>query len=161
MPTQPSGPASAEWDVKAAQVDNRKWYRRPAFLVIAALALVLLIAGIAGAATGSKSGSSPHVTTKVLATTTTTRAPVTTTTTLPPTTTTTLPPTTTTTAPPPPPTTAAPAPPPAAVVPAPAPAPAVAPGNGATALCNDGTYSYAAHHQGACSHHGGVAVFYK
>ena len=33
--------------------------------------------------------------------------------------------------------------------------------NGATALCNDGTYSYAAHHQGACSHHGGVATFYK
>lgn len=31
---------------------------------------------------------------------------------------------------------------------------------GATAMCNDGTYSYAAHHQGACSHHGGVAVFY-
>ena len=30
----------------------------------------------------------------------------------------------------------------------------------ATALCNDGTLSYAAHHQGACSHHGGVAVFY-
>ena len=43
---------------------------------------------------------------------------------------------------------------------APAPAP-VAPGNGATARCADGTYSYAAHHQGACSHHGGVAVFYK
>lgn len=37
----------------------------------------------------------------------------------------------------------------------------VAQGNGATALCNDGTYSYAAHHQGACSHHGGVSVFYK
>jgi len=35
------------------------------------------------------------------------------------------------------------------------------PANGATALCNDGTYSYATHHQGACSHHGGVAVFYK
>ncbi len=34
-------------------------------------------------------------------------------------------------------------------------------GNGATARCNDGTYSYAAHHQGACSHHGGVQVFYK
>ncbi|MCX3059562.1 DUF3761 domain-containing protein [Streptomyces beihaiensis] len=34
-------------------------------------------------------------------------------------------------------------------------------GNGATAMCNDGTYSFAAHHQGACSHHGGVAVFYK
>lgn len=31
---------------------------------------------------------------------------------------------------------------------------------GATALCNDGTYSYAAHHQGACSHHGGVREFY-
>ncbi len=44
--------------------------------------------------------------------------------------------------------------------PAPAPAP-VAPGGGATALCNDGTYSYAAHHQGACSRHGGVKVFYK
>jgi hypothetical protein len=37
----------------------------------------------------------------------------------------------------------------------------VEPGNGATALCNDGTYSYAAHHQGACSRHGGVKVFYK
>jgi hypothetical protein len=35
------------------------------------------------------------------------------------------------------------------------------PGSGATAKCNDGTYSYAAHHQGACSHHGGVAIFYK
>ncbi|AGP53009.1 hypothetical protein M271_06925 [Streptomyces rapamycinicus NRRL 5491] len=33
--------------------------------------------------------------------------------------------------------------------------------SGATARCNDGTYSYAAHHQGACSHHGGVAVFYR
>ena len=47
----------------------------------------------------------------------------------------------------------------APVVAQPAPAP-VAPG-GATALCNDGTYSYAAHHQGACSGHGGVKVFYK
>jgi hypothetical protein len=51
-------------------------------------------------------------------------------------------------------------------VPAPAPTSAVSAGpavglpNGATALCNDGTYSYAAHHQGACSHHGGVRVFY-
>ena len=47
----------------------------------------------------------------------------------------------------------------APVVAQPALAP-VAPG-GATALCNDGTYSYAAHHQGACSGHGGVKVFYK
>ena len=38
---------------------------------------------------------------------------------------------------------------------------AVPAGNGATAQCNDGTYSHAAHHQGACSHHGGVRQFYK
>jgi hypothetical protein len=39
---------------------------------------------------------------------------------------------------------------------------AVPPDGGATARCNDGTYFYAAHHhQGACSHHHGVAVFYK
>lgn len=30
----------------------------------------------------------------------------------------------------------------------------------ATALCNDGTYSYAVNHRGACSHHGGVAHWY-
>ncbi len=30
---------------------------------------------------------------------------------------------------------------------------------GATAICDDGTYSYSAHHQGSCSHHGGVAQF--
>ena len=63
----------------------------------------------------------------------------------------------------PPPFVAPPAPAPAPA-PAPSPAPAsapVVPGNGATALCNDGTYSYAAHHQGACSHHGGVQVFYQ
>ncbi len=47
------------------------------------------------------------------------------------------------------------------VAPAPAPAPAVPDGAGATALCVDGSLSYAAHHQGACSHHGGVAQFYK
>ena len=57
------------------------------------------------------------------------------------------------------------APVPASVAPA-APAPPVAPAPdaghpaGATAQCNDGSYSYAAHHQGACSHRGGVAVFY-
>ena len=28
---------------------------------------------------------------------------------------------------------------------------------GATALCRDGSYSYSAHRQGTCSHHGGVA----
>jgi hypothetical protein len=28
-------------------------------------------------------------------------------------------------------------------------------------MCNDGTYSYATHHQGACSRHGGVKVFYS
>ena len=27
--------------------------------------------------------------------------------------------------------------------------------------CNDGTYSSAAHRQGACSRHGGVKVFYE
>lgn len=33
--------------------------------------------------------------------------------------------------------------------------------SGATALCNDGTLSYSANHRGTCSHHGGVAVWYK
>jgi hypothetical protein len=28
---------------------------------------------------------------------------------------------------------------------------------GATAQCKDGTFSHAANHRGACSHHGGVA----
>ncbi|WP_426301889.1 GmrSD restriction endonuclease domain-containing protein [Arthrobacter sp. R-11] len=54
------------------------------------------------------------------------------------------------------------APAPAPVAPAPAPAaPAPAPGGGATALCNDGTLSYLATHRGTCSHHGGVAIWYK
>lgn len=30
---------------------------------------------------------------------------------------------------------------------------------GATARCNDGTYSYSQHRQGTCSHHGGVAAW--
>lgn len=34
-------------------------------------------------------------------------------------------------------------------------------GNGATAKCMDGTLSYAANHRGACSHHGGVAEWYR
>lgn len=29
--------------------------------------------------------------------------------------------------------------------------------SGATAQCNDGTYSFSQHRQGTCSHHGGVA----
>jgi hypothetical protein len=50
---------------------------------------------------------------------------------------------------------AAPPPPP------PPPAP-VAPSHpaGATAQCNDGTFSYSAHRSGTCSHHGGVAVWF-
>ena len=60
------------------------------------------------------------------------------------------------------PTTAAPpAQPPVSSTSSAAPPPVANPGDGATALCNDGTYSYAAHHQGACSHHGGVKIFYK
>jgi len=60
---------------------------------------------------------------------------------------------------------------PTVVAPAPSPVPKrtqprrteapVAPGGGATALCRDGSLSYAQHHQGACSHHGGVKTFYK
>jgi hypothetical protein len=48
-------------------------------------------------------------------------------------------------------------------VPASTPEPgSTAPGaTGPTARCNDGSYSYAAHHQGACSRHGGVAEFYR
>ncbi|MCX6511721.1 MAG: DUF3761 domain-containing protein [Actinobacteria bacterium] len=41
------------------------------------------------------------------------------------------------------------------------PPPVTVPGNGATALCRDGTYSYAAGHSGACSRHGGVAIWYR
>jgi hypothetical protein len=32
---------------------------------------------------------------------------------------------------------------------------------GATARCNDGTYSFSEHHQGTCSHHGGVAEWLR
>lgn len=50
---------------------------------------------------------------------------------------------------------------PAQQAPAQPQAPPPAPAGGATALCNDGSYSFAAHHQGACSRHDGVKVFYK
>lgn len=33
------------------------------------------------------------------------------------------------------------------------------PSAGATAKCNDGTYSFSQHRRGTCSHHGGVAVW--
>jgi hypothetical protein len=33
--------------------------------------------------------------------------------------------------------------------------------NGASAQCKDGSYSHAAHHAGACSHHGGVAKWLR
>lgn len=87
--------------------------------------------------------------------------------------------TTTVATPPPPPPTAAPTP-----LPPPAPAPvfqqpscgdgsyvnvdgicvsgpvaAPSPPAGATAQCNDGTYSFSQHRSGTCSHHGGVAIW--
>ncbi len=33
--------------------------------------------------------------------------------------------------------------------------------SGATAMCEDGTLSYSAHHQGTCSYHGGVLTWYR
>jgi hypothetical protein len=36
----------------------------------------------------------------------------------------------------------------------------IAPGRGATALSNDGSYLHA-HHQGVCSRHGGIKGVYK
>ncbi|HEY6330434.1 MAG TPA: DUF3761 domain-containing protein [Blastocatellia bacterium] len=32
---------------------------------------------------------------------------------------------------------------------------------GATAKCADGTFSFSQHHQGTCSHHGGVAQWLR
>ena len=37
----------------------------------------------------------------------------------------------------------------------------IAPAYGPTARCRDGTYSYSANHSGTCSHHGGVATWYR
>lgn len=53
---------------------------------------------------------------------------------------------------------AAPAPPPPPPPPPAAPAPSTS--SGATGQCNDGTPTYAVHHQGACSSHGGVAFWF-
>lgn len=50
---------------------------------------------------------------------------------------------------------------PATPAPQSTPAPTTPSSNGHTAMCNDGTYSDAVNHQGACSHHGGVAVWYQ
>lgn len=114
-----------------------------------------------------------------------TTAPVTTTVAPQAVTTTVAPPVLTTTLVPTPPpvvvTTLAPAPPPVAVQPAPPvgggascgpetyvnsdgicvrrPISAAAPPPGATARCNDGTYSSSTHRSGTCSSHGGVAAF--
>jgi hypothetical protein len=41
----------------------------------------------------------------------------------------------------------------------PRPTSAASPPPGATARCNDGTYSFSQHHSGTCSSHGGVAAF--
>lgn len=54
-------------------------------------------------------------------------------------------------------TVATPPPPAPTPEPTPQPAPQTGPPAGATALCNDGTYSYSQHRSGTCSHHGGVA----
>jgi hypothetical protein len=41
------------------------------------------------------------------------------------------------------------------------PAQELSPGNGATARCVDGTYSYSVNRRGTCSHHEGVAEWYR
>ena len=41
------------------------------------------------------------------------------------------------------------------------PTPIAAGPQGASARCKDGSFSHAAHHSGACSHHGGVAQFFQ
>jgi hypothetical protein len=44
--------------------------------------------------------------------------------------------------------------------PPPPPSPPPSQPSGATGKCNDGTLTYAVHHQGACSYHGGVAFWF-
>jgi len=41
----------------------------------------------------------------------------------------------------------------------PSPVHAASAPQGATALCNDGTFSFSQHHRGTCSHHGGVKTW--
>ena len=123
---------------------------------------------------GTSAISSTVTPTPVTTTSTTETIPSSTTET---TTTTVAPPPTTTVVPPPPVTThaaAAPAPPPQTHSPAACgadqyrnvdgvcvnrPVAAPAPPSGATAKCNDGTYSFSQHRQGTCSGHGGVAIW--
>ncbi len=46
------------------------------------------------------------------------------------------------------------------ITPVPVPTSTTSVPTGATGKCKDGTYTYAKTHSGACSHHGGVAVWY-
>lgn len=132
---------------------KRPFRQRRWLWLVAAVLVVLIVVGALGDKSKNTATTAPTsttttapVTTGTSGTTATTRAPTTTikvpTTTARAPTATTTPPTTapTTTFPP---TTVASGPP-----------------AGATALCNDGTYSYSATHSGSCSHHGGVAQFY-
>jgi hypothetical protein len=138
---------------------------------LAGLGILAIFALVAGCDPATGSGTTPPPAHPVVLTTTV-DAPTSTTTPAPVTTTTTT--TTTVEAAPPAP---APAPaPPATAKAAPAPAacgegyyrnvdgkciprPVAAPSPpaGATAQCNDGTYSFSTHHSGTCSGHGGVA----
>ena len=171
---------------RQARLREPRQARRRVMLIgagISALGLLGVAAFTSSGANDSRVATSGRSATSVPHTEVT-RATVAATTTAPPTTlppTTSAPTTTVTRAAPPPPTTTATraAPPTTVAAPAPSPcpngsyvnssgdticSPYAAPGgppSGATARCNDGTYSFAAHHQGACSSHGGVAEFYN
>ena len=154
---------------------------RPSWLIplAAVFAAFLLLLGI-GAVSASSADKNDTTPATLVGTEVSTTVKPTTTTRLPPTTTTAAPTTTvapTTTAAPPtvPPTTAAPS----AVAPPPPPASdcpngtyvnsagnsvcrpyeSAGPPAGATAKCNDGTYSFSQSRRGTCSGHGGVAVW--
>lgn len=139
------------------------WKRKPwARGLKVGITAVLAVLCVGAAASGSTGKPQPKVAAEVA--TTTSSSVVATSTTEQPTTTTrstttTLAPTTTRATVPP--TTRAPVTTPRTAAPPPPTSPATTPGNGATALCRDGTYSYSQHASGTCSHHGGVAVWYK